>query len=131
MVIFCLHGQSGIYVLFKRSWFVLLRVVGIVHVNAWHWRAAPHPGLRAPHDCFGSVHPNTQDHNSSRHPAGGPYIERLILLKQAPSSRKPSEEQKRVSTLLVEAMTIPEREGDKGNVRAGLALNPVRQGING
>ncbi|CAM9646007.1 unnamed protein product, partial [Hapterophycus canaliculatus] len=52
-------------------------------------------------------------------------------LAKPPPSRKPSEEQRGVSAALVEAMMIPKIEGDIGGVRAGLVLDPVRQGVNG
>ena len=48
---------------------------------------------------------------------------------QPPPSRKPSEEQLRVSASLVEAMMMPDIDGDVGGVRAGLVLDPVRQGV--
>ncbi|CAM9149816.1 unnamed protein product [Ascophyllum nodosum] len=50
---------------------------------------------------------------------------------KAPSSRKPSAEQERMSGSLIEAMMIPEIKGEPSGVRDGLVLNPVRQGING
>ncbi|CAN0290066.1 unnamed protein product [Ectocarpus sp. 6 AP-2014] len=53
-------------------------------------------------------------------------------LAKPPPSRTPSDEQKRVSASLVEAMMIPELDGNmQGGVRGGLVLDPVRQGVNG
>lgn len=59
------------------------------------------------------------------------FVCMLSCLLKAPVSRKPSKEQEQVSAALVEAMAIREGAMDSGGVRAGLALNPVRQGIDG
>eukprot|EP00903_Cladosiphon_okamuranus_P012111 g11364.t1 len=50
-------------------------------------------------------------------------------LAEPPPSRKPSEEQRRVSASLVDAMMMPDMDGAAGDVRAGLVLDPVRQGV--
>eukprot|EP00752_Nemacystus_decipiens_P011639 g10334.t1 len=52
-------------------------------------------------------------------------------LTKPPPSRRPSEEQRRVSASLVDAMMMLDTDvgGGAGGVRAGLILDPVRQGV--